>query len=82
MAETHFEIHDGESKSKIKKGGIKNPTFTSTGKNGESHRANKVKKARQGIANRQARASLYQQRGSMGAGQWHSQLEAISKGTA
>lgn len=81
MAETFFDANDGD-KNKAKRGGIKNPTFTATGKNGESHRANKVKKARQAAANRQARASLYQQRGSMGAALWHSQLEAISKGTA
>lgn len=81
MAEVFFEM-DNSTKEKKQKGGIKSFSFTASGKNGESHRNNKVKKARQGVANRQARASLYQQRGSMAAALWHIQLDAISKGTA
>ncbi len=67
--------------AKKKRGGIKSFTFTSTGKNGESHRRNKDKKHRQHLANVVTRSELYQERGRMGAMDWHQRLNALSKGT-
>lgn len=75
---TTLDFDDGKKKSK--RGGIKNFSFTSSGKNGEAHRRNKVKKQRQHLANVAARAELYQGRGSMGALAWHERLKALSNG--
>jgi len=80
MVEMSAEVFD-DGKKKSKRGGIKSFTFTATGKNGEAHRKNAVKKHRQHLANVVTRAALYQERGRLTASQWHSQLEAISKGT-
>lgn len=81
MSETFEVIEDPTPKPKVR-GGIKNFTFTSSGTNGESHRKNKVKKQRQYLKNRETRSSLYATRGSMHYKDWHSQLDALSNGTA
>lgn len=73
-------ISEGRGEKKHK-GGIKSFTFTASGKNGTSHRLNKVRKQRQHLANVVARAELYQSRGTMGALQWHERLKALSNGT-
>jgi hypothetical protein len=73
---------DDDGKKKNKRGGIKSFTFTATGKNGEAHRKNAVKKHRQHLANVVTRAALYQERMKIGAAQWHAALTALSQGTA
>ncbi len=82
MADESFTLYDDDQKSKKQRGGIKSFTFTSTGRNGESHRKNKEKKHRQYLKNKQIRADLYASKGTMSAEAWHSQLTALSLGTA
>ena len=77
---TVFELE--EDKSKKSRGGIKSFTFTSTGKNGESHRKNRAKKKAQYVKNKDARATLNMERGRIGAKEYHLRLEALSKGLA
>lgn len=69
-----------EFENKTNRAGIKHPSFTPGGNNGQSHRANKVKKARQADATRQARRELNQERGRMAPIAYHARQEAISKG--
>lgn len=84
-----MELFD-ETKVKQDKAGIKNFRFTPSGKNGESHRKNASKKKRQHEKNVRTRAdhySAYQgekgwKSGSGDCANWHSVLNALSKGTA
>lgn len=46
-----------------------------------SHRKNKARKDAQHRRNVATRASLYQQRGSISAAEWHTRLNALSIGT-
>lgn len=72
-----------ESGNKTKsKGGIKAAGFGGNSSNGKSHRANRQRKARQSEANRQTRASINQERGRLGAKEYHMRLDAISSGKA
>ena len=81
MSETYEAVEDPTPKVKHR-GGIKSFTFTSSGSNGESHRKNAPKKHRQYLKNRETRSMLYASRGTMHPKDWHSQLDALSKGTA
>lgn len=67
---------------KTKSVGIKHPSFTRSGKNGESHRANAKKKHAKSLANRNFRADLNARRGSMGATEYHAAQYAVSHGGA
>lgn len=66
-----------ETKNKY---GIKHPLFTADKENGQSHRKNAARKKAQHIKNIAARAETNQRRRSMGAGEYHTMLAAISNG--
>ena len=85
-----MDIMSDDDQTKKKKAGIKHPSFTSSGNNGQSHRANAVKKKRQHLENMKRRSEHYAsmqgekgwRAGSTDCMNWHSVLNAISKGTA
>ena len=79
-----------DEKKEKPKPGIKNFLFTSSGRNGESHRKNAAKRRRQhdkNVARRAAHYSEFQgekgwKGGSVDCANWHSVLKALSGGTA
>lgn len=77
-------MFDNADKKRSVRGGIKHRSFTSSGTNGASHRANAVKKKAQHLKNMATRAALYQEMGGERGHfkSWHSALDALSQGTA
>ncbi len=86
----NFETIETPTPKRTMRGGIKNFTFNSSGTNGSSHRANKDRKKRQHVKNRDIRAAHYSafqgekgwMRTSPDCRAWHEGLDALSHGTA
>jgi hypothetical protein len=84
MSDLPSPMFDDADKKRAARGGIKHRSFTASGTNGASHRANAAKKKAQHLKNMAIRAALYQEMGGERGHQkdWHARLDALSQGTA